>query len=213
MSIKKLARSATLQMRQDVARPMTCGAAAIGCLLTLAGSAPADQLPAAGARGMSGVASNVDAHMVGPGQYAQLPRWSLADPPVMEIGRNGGVLLGSVQDAAVMTDGTVLLVDQQPRHILRVSPAGQVIEALGGLGDGPGEFRRIGGVFAVGDTIVAYDSGLSRVTVWRPESEAPEMHALPHPGGRPARNWWRQCRPRHGFSGLTSTLVGRRDPA
>lgn len=117
----------------------------------------------------------------------QLERWTLADPPLFEVGRGGsdGVLLEYVGGAAVMADGSVLVADQGPRQILRLSPAGEVIEVYGGAGQGPGEFRWLQHVFAKGDTILAYDSGARRVTIWSPGAAEPEIRSLPQVNGMP----------------------------
>lgn len=131
--------------------------AAVGCVLALAGAA----------------------------QASQLPQWSLADPPIAEIGRNDGVVLGDVSAAAVMADGGVVLVDRQTQQVLRLSPVGTVVEVLGGRGEGPGEFRWLESLFAMGDTVVAYDTDLARVTIWRPGAEEPEIHSLPQLEGTP----------------------------
>lgn len=124
--------------------------------------------------------------LAAPARAGQPPlQWTLADPPVFEVGRDGDVLLEHVGGAAVMADGSVLVADQGPRQVFRLSPAGRVIGVLGGSGQGPGEFGWLQHVFAEGDTIVAYDSGLRRVTVWRPGAEQPEIQSLPQVGGVP----------------------------
>lgn len=124
--------------------------------------------------------------LAGPAQASQLPQWRLADPPIAEVGLDDGVLFGNVGGAAVMADGSVLIRDWQSEEIVRLSPVGDVMEVLGGRGDGPGEFRSLLRVFALGDTIVAYDSNFSRVTVWRPGDGEPETHSLPELNGYPA---------------------------
>lgn len=125
--------------------------------------------------------------LAGPAQASQLPQWSLADPPLAEIGRGDGVVLGDVSAAAATADGGVVLVDRQTQQVLRLSPAGTVVELLGGRGEGPGEFRWLERLFAVGDTVVAYDADLARATVWRPGAEEPETISLPQLEGTPTR--------------------------
>lgn len=122
-----------------------------------------------------------------PARAQQLEQWTLADPPLFEIGRDrgDGVLFEYVGGAAVMADGSVLVADRGPRQILRLSPAGEVIEVYGGTGQGPGEFRWLQHVFAEGDTILAYDSGARRVTAWRPGAAEPEIRSLPQVNGMP----------------------------
>ena len=135
----------------------------------------------AGATALLADAAPVGAH--------QLELWALADPPLFEVGRGGGdgVLFEYVGDAAVMADGSVLVADAGPRRILRFSPGGEAMAVLGGTGRGPGEFGWLQHVFAHGDTIIAYDSSLRRVTAWRrPGVDDPEVHSLPQMDGVPA---------------------------
>lgn len=110
------------------------------------------------------------------------PQWRLADAPVFEIGRDDGVLLHLVQDAVFAPDGSLLVADNSGPRILRVSSTGEVVESRGGEGDGPGEFERILRVFALGDTVLAFDPFLSRVTTWVGDAD-PEVVTLPKPGG------------------------------
>lgn len=124
--------------------------------------------------------------LAGPAPPHQLPSWRLADPPIAEVGLGDDVLFGNVEGAAAMADGSVLIRDWQSREIVRLSPVGDVMEVLGGRGDGPGEFRSLRRVFALGDTIVAYDFSLRRVTIWRPGDGEPDIHSLPDLNGYPA---------------------------
>ena len=116
-----------------------------------------------------------------------LEQWSLAKLPVAVVGSGDGVQLENVTDAAVMADGTVLLADARPRRILRVSPVGEVVAVLGGRGEGPGEFGWLQRVFALGDTIVAYDSQRARTTIWRPGADEPDIRPLVQVDGAPTR--------------------------
>ncbi len=116
---------------------------------------------------------------------AQPERWRLDDPPLIEVGRGDGVLLHDVHDADVLPDGSLLVGDNGSSSVLRVSSAGEVVESLGRPGSGPGEFEMISRVFGVGDTVVAYDSPLSRVTTWIPGVDKPEVRSLPTLNGFP----------------------------
>lgn len=114
---------------------------------------------------------------------AQASQWRLA-PPLVEVGRGDGVLLHNVRDADVLADGTLLVGDNGSSSVLRVSPAGEVVESLGRPGSGPGEFELIWRVFGLGDTVVAYDSSpLHRITTWIPGAPKPEVRSLPDLNG------------------------------
>ena len=109
-------------------------------------------------------------------------QWRLADVPVFELGRNDGVWLHLVQDAVFAPDGSLLVADNSDPRLLRVSSTGEVVDSRGKEGNGPGEFSRITRVFSLGDTVLAYDGFLHRVTTWVGDGE-PQVVALPKPGG------------------------------
>lgn len=109
-------------------------------------------------------------------------QWRLADVPVFEIGRDDGEWLHRVEDATFAQDGSLLVADNSDRRVLRISEAGEVVESRGKKGNGPGEFSWIERVFALGDTVLAVDPFLARVTTWVGNAD-PEVVALPKPGG------------------------------
>ena len=129
------------------------------------------------------VAAAVAVHLAaGQASAATAAQWRLADAPVFETGRNDGVWLHNVRDAAFAPDGSLWIADNSEPRILRVSATGEVVEARGRKGNGPGEFIAIGRVFSLGDTVLAFDSFLNRVTTWVGDAE-PEVVVLPKPDG------------------------------
>lgn len=117
-----------------------------------------------------------------PASATAAPQWYLADTPIFEVGRGDGVWLHRVQDAVFAPDGSLLVADNAGPGLLRVSSTGQVLESRGQKGNGPGEFQWIVRVFALGDTVLAFDPLLGRVTTWVGDAD-PEVVALPKPGG------------------------------
>jgi len=62
-------------------------------------------------------------------------------------------------DAAILSDGSVAIANQQSGEIFLFDAAGQFIRAIGRTGSGPGEFQDLTNVIVLeGDTIVAFDS-------------------------------------------------------
>lgn len=112
-------------------------------------------------------------------QAVSPPRWSLADSPLLEVGRGDGMLLHEVRDATIAADGTVLIAENSEARILRVSSAGEVLGSLGREGQGEGELQRAWRVFAFGDTVLAYDDVGNRVTTWTDLEAKPETRSLP----------------------------------
>jgi hypothetical protein len=67
--------------------------------------------------------------------------------------------------------GNVYVADRSSQLVV-FSPAGAVIRRLGRKGQGPGEFDWLQSVHVLpGDSVYAFDSGLSRVTVFGPGSD------------------------------------------
>lgn len=116
--------------------------------------------------------------LAGSAQAGRLPSWSLAASPLAEIGRDDGLALQRVVDAAVSADGSVVLADWGASRLLRMSPDGKVVDVLVEPGQ-LGEFAP-SRVFALGDTVLAYDVAESRVATWAPGAEAPEVERTPY---------------------------------
>ena len=68
-------------------------------------------------------------------------------------------------------NGTVAVPTRGAQSIRLFSPDGNFVESHGGPGDGPGEFISLGGAWARGDTIEAYDGRLRRITRFIPGGE------------------------------------------
>ncbi|MFL5383033.1 MAG: 6-bladed beta-propeller [Longimicrobiaceae bacterium] len=79
--------------------------------------------------------------------------------------------LMGVNGLDVDSRGNVYVADRSSQ-LLVFSPSGAVIRKLGRKGQGPGEFDWLQSVHVLpGDSVYAFDSGLSRVTVFGPRSD------------------------------------------
>lgn len=87
---------------------------------------------------------------------------------------------GVLQSTVVTTAGERLLVGEGTQIVVIDSP--DEIDTLGREGDGPGEFRRIIGLRANGDTVVALDASSSRLTSI-PRGGAPASVTVEAPDG------------------------------
>ena len=86
-----------------------------------------------------------------------------ANPPVRrtvaleEVWHLGGddeeVLLGLVSSGVLDDGGNVLLADRQLCRVVVISPTGEILGTLGREGEGPGELRRLQGVFVAGGRV------------------------------------------------------------
>lgn len=104
------------------------------------------------------------------------PAWDstdswLVDPePVMDLtttGQGSAHEFFRVQDATRLPNGTYAVADRGANEIRLFTPLGVFIRAAGGPGEGPGEFDRLTSVaFHRGDSLLAYDHWLRRVTIF-----------------------------------------------
>jgi hypothetical protein len=79
---------------------------------------------------------------------------------------------GNISGVAVGEDGSVFIADRFGPTLKAFDPEGLFSGRIGGVGDGPGEFRRIGGmtVLASGDLAI-WDHPNQRITIFRPDGE------------------------------------------
>jgi hypothetical protein len=95
--------------------------------------------------------------------------WSIASTPTTDLTTSG---TGSaheffvVSDALRLRDGRLVVSDVGSGQVRFYSAEGEFISATGRRGDGPGEFRNVRTLSKMrGDSIVAYDVFLNRLTV------------------------------------------------
>ena len=82
-------------------------------------------------------------------------------PPVEQLHR--------VTGAIRLSDGTLVIANGGSRQLLRYDAHANFLGASGGEGEGPGEFRALSWVGRMrGDSIVTWDRGLNRITVFAP---------------------------------------------
>ncbi len=98
-----------------------------------------------------------------------------------------GVLGGDVQQEFdrvvkpfVLPDGRLVIPNSGGDDIRVFTTQGEFLEALGGRGEGPGEFMYLSAAWPRGDTIEAFDSGLRRVTRFLPDGST---EVVPISGG------------------------------
>lgn len=108
-----------------------------------------------------------------------------------EIGGNGTVdgdiFFERLIAAAPAPTGGYWLLDRGRKQLIRISSEGDVMFVVGGEGDGPGEFRDPTSVVSVDeDSVVVFDRGLQRVSVFDDDGEFASSVQL-SAGARPAR--------------------------
>lgn len=87
--------------------------------------------------------------------------------PVLNLGAATGDsshIFGRVSDAIRFRDGAVAVADQLAGEIWFFASDGAFLGSVGGRGEGPGEFASLTSLEPFGDTLVAVDQGLSRIS-------------------------------------------------
>lgn len=80
------------------------------------------------------------------------------------------LIIGNIQGIAVNSAGELFIADRGEQAVFVISEAGRLVDRFGRMGEGPGEFERIGGLFiGPGDSIYVHDFGRYRLTVFEPE--------------------------------------------
>lgn len=107
----------------------------------------------------------------------RLPKFAEIDPtPLAEVGvirGNPDQEFGRIRDAILLEGDRVLIADGQAQELSLFSLDGDLLWGFGRKGEGPGEFRNLGKVGALGgDSVGIWDGGNARVTVANVRSEA-----------------------------------------
>ncbi|HEX6643286.1 MAG TPA: hypothetical protein VF037_01330 [Gemmatimonadales bacterium] len=103
-----------------------------------------------------------------PAPDERLPRWDIPDSALLDIGgaEEGPAALARITTAYWDGSGRIVVADNGAGEIRRFDPEGDSVDAFGGRGEGPGEFRFIARVWGVGDSTWAYDPILRRISVF-----------------------------------------------
>jgi hypothetical protein len=89
------------------------------------------------------------------------------------------VELNSVRGAALLSDGRVVVADGGNSRVVVFAPSGSLQKMFGREGSGPGDFQNLYRLYGVGDTIVTWDSGLSRMVLYKPDGTIIRNVSLP----------------------------------
>ena len=117
--------------------------------------------------------------------------WTVADPPLLEIGVATGdpdYQLADVTGAARLASGDIVVAVQGSMELRWFREDGAFVRRAGGAGEGPGEFGRLGFVDVLpGDSVVAFDDRLQRVHVFGPDGALSRTLRIerPRPETRP----------------------------
>ena len=156
--------------------------AAVASLLVLAGCSRLEGNPdsylirdSAGVR----IVDNVQPSW-GPGQG-----WFVEDVPSLVVGggsEGDGPPLFAVAGVVRMDDGVIVVATSWRAQLHFFGPSGQYLRSVGGRGVGPGEFSFLASISLYGDSLLAFDQRLFRVSVFDREGRFARSYDLPLAG-------------------------------
>ncbi len=100
--------------------------------------------------------------------------WRLSEEPVFTIGSEDGpeeYSLHGVAAALRLRDGNILIANSGTDELRFYDSAGSFLYSVGRDGFGPGEFKRMTGVWLVGDSLFINDWGQDRLSVFSSTGE------------------------------------------
>lgn len=95
--------------------------------------------------------------------------WRLGEEPVISLGvvdQGGPTEFFRVEDIAILDDGGVAVANRGSEQVRLFDAEGRHLLSFGRKGSGPREFRLLSLVEAYGDSLLVYDEGNDRITVW-----------------------------------------------
>jgi len=119
--------------------------------------------------------------------------WNLSEEPVVSIGRTDGpqeYLLHRVQTALLLPDRRILVANSGTSELRYFDSSGTYLYSVGRDGFGPGEFKEIASVWRAGDSLVVFDGGQNRISVFSVSGELGRTLAIGRsPLSRPFALW------------------------
>ncbi len=108
------------------------------------------------------------------GSWGAAEGWRLSEHPVVTIGAETGPeehSLYRVAAALRLPDGRIVIHNSGTDELRYYDSSGTHLYSVGRDGFGPGEFKNVGGVWLVSDSLVIFDYGQDRVSVFSADGE------------------------------------------
>lgn len=116
-------------------------------------------------------------------QWGDSAHWTVDAEPIVELTTSGTGPpheFVSIWDAIRLTDGSLVVADRGAHQVRIFSSRGVPVTTVGRDGDGPGEFRRLIRIDRFrGDSLVAFDYWVNRITVLTPDWEVARVISPP----------------------------------
>jgi len=98
-----------------------------------------------------------------------VPLWRVGDAPLIDIGEvewDAAYQLFQVGGVVRLEDGRIVVANGGTNELRFYDADGRYLQSAGRGGGGPGEFEGLGQIAVVGDSVVAYDWSLNRISVF-----------------------------------------------
>jgi hypothetical protein len=108
--------------------------------------------------------------------------WADASTERLVLGEadgNPATTFDRIRAVTRLADGSLVVADGGSREIRLFSASGSFQRTFGGSGEGPGEFRRLGGLFVDGSLIIAHDPSARRLSAFTPQGQLRWERSLP----------------------------------
>lgn len=118
----------------------------------------------------------------------EVPTWSVSAEPILQIGEQDGAeayLFRSISAVQFLEAGGLAVADPGLHSIRFYDSGGTFRVGMGREGEGPGEFAWLSHLEVRGDTIVAYDPSLFRVTRFMSDGRFLDTKQIESAGGAP----------------------------
>jgi hypothetical protein len=116
-------------------------------------------------------------------------RWTLRDEPLIQIGVGYGdthYQFFRVSAACWLAGGRIAVANAGSSTLRFFDLEGTFLREVGGVGDGPGEFRRLTSLERYGtDSLVAFDADLRRISIFSADGDIARTIRLRQPGPEP----------------------------
>lgn len=100
------------------------------------------------------------------------PSWTLSEEPTLSLGvveGKGPTQFFGVTDLELLPDGRIVVANGGTEEVRIFSGRGRHLGGFGRGGNGPREFRRLSMVQTHADSLLTYDEGNDRISVWGPD--------------------------------------------
>lgn len=118
---------------------------------------------------------------------AEAPPWHLSPTPLLSLGvvdQAGPEEFSRIQDLEILNDGGVAVANGGSEEVRIFAADGRHLGSIGRRGRGPGEFSGLYVLDQISDSLVTFDLGNARVSVWAKDLSLARSYSMNQAGTR-----------------------------